>query len=434
MATTRGASGIDKRARVLNQLRHQILTALSDGHGGTAFLGEPLDEARRDPWRKDFEQSVRGFLRENGVQLKSEDAFVEDLAARVELSGPIADLLVDETVSEVMVVGPEKVYVEREGKIERTDRRFRNEDELRGVIQRVAAALGRRVDDGAPMVDARLPDGSRVNGVLQPISVDGSMLTIRKFSLDIRSVESFVERGSASPNMMKLLEIAVRGRLNAVVVGGTGTGKTTLLNLLASFIPAEERIITIEDTAELRLAQEHVGRLEARHPDTRGEGRVTIAELFRNSLRMRPDRILVGECRGEEAFFMLQAMNTGHDGSLTTLHANSPRDALDRIENMVLMAGYALPANVVRKQVASAIDLLVQVRRYADGSRKIESITEVTGTQGETVSLAEIFKFEEQGRGKDGKVAGRFVSSGFVPKFYEELRGRGQNPPMNIFQ
>ena len=430
MSTVQAAQS--DRERVMNRLRLQIMRALEAQRGSFDVFTRPLDRSQEEAWREEFIQQASAFLETNGVQLRKMGPFLDNLADRVVELGPIADLILDETISEIMVVGPEQLYVEEKGQLVRLDRVFPGESELQAVVRRIVAALGRRIDENAPMVDARLGDGSRVNAVIPPIAVDGAMLTIRKFSLDIRSIDDYVSRGSASENMMKFLETAVQNRVNLVVSGGTGSGKTTLLNLLASFIPENERIVTIEDTAELALEQEHVGRMEARQPDTDGDGEVSIGDLFRNSLRMRPDRIIVGECRGPEAFTMLQAMNSGHDGSMTTTHANSPREAIDRIESLVLTAGLDLPKAVVRKMIVTAVDLLVQIRRYGDGSRKIQSITEITGVQGDSVSLSEVFSFEEEDRIED-KVVGSFQSAGFIPKFYEHLRDRGVRVPMNIF-
>ena len=283
------------------------------------------------------------------------------------------------------------------------------------------------------MVDSRLPDGSRVNVIVPPLAVQGPMLTIRKFVRPIVAAEDLIQLGSMSPNMSRLLQIAVETKRNIVICGGTATGKTTLLNVLSSFIPADERIITIEDAAELQLFQVHVGRLEARPPDINGEGAVTIGDLFRNSLRMRPDRIIVGECRGPEALDMLQAMNSGHDGSITTTHANSTKDALARLETMAMMAGSGLDSRSVRKQIASAVDIIVSLARYADGSRKINMISEMTGMEGETITRLDLFRFRQTGIGEDGKVLGVFEGSGTIPRFYDEVRAQGVTPPMDIF-
>ncbi len=392
-------AAVAEKNRNLDRLRLKILRSL-----------EPYMHAanRQDPdWGTTFAEKAQQVIVAANVKMKNADSLIDGLREELAMYGPICDLVYDEAVSEIMVVGPKKIYVEVKGKIGRLERQFGSEGELQDVVRTIAESLGRRIDDNIAMVDARLPDGSRVNAVVPPLAVDGSMLTIRKFSLSIKTAADFVAQGSASENMIRLLDVAVKARLNIVVVGSTGSGKTTLLNLLSTFIPEDERILTIEDTAELQLPQEHVGRLEARPADIHGRDPVTIADLFRNTLRMRPDRIVVGECRGPEAFTMLQAMNTGHDGSLTTIHANSPRDAVDRIENMCLMAGYSIPPAVFRRQIASAIELLVQVKRFSDGSRKIESITEITGMIGEIVSLSVCFKVVVKGRSSMGKVEGQ---------------------------
>jgi pilus assembly protein CpaF len=294
--------------------------------------------------------------------------------------------------------------------------------------------VGKSVNERHPMADSRLPDGSRVNVIVPPLSVLGPMITIRKFVRPIVSAEDLVQLGSISSNMGRFLEVAVRTKQNIVISGGTATGKTTLLNVLSSFIPAEERIITIEDAAELQLFQTHVGRLEARPPDANGEGAVTIGDLFRNSLRMRPDRIIVGECRGPEALDMLQAMNSGHDGSITTTHANTTKDAMSRLETMAMMAGSGLDSKAIRKQIASAIDVVVSLARYADGTRKVNMISELTGMEGDTITRLDLFRFRQTHVGSDGRVQGVFESNGAIPRFYDEVRAQGVNPPMDIFK
>jgi pilus assembly protein CpaF len=346
--------------------------------------------------------------------------------------GPIERLLADDTITEVMVNGPSQVYIERDGKISLTDVRFLNDDHVLLVINRIIRPLGRRIDRKWPMVDARLPDGSRVNAIIRPCAVDAPSVTIRKFAKRRFTVADLVALGSMTEEMAGFLEACVVSRLNIVVSGGTGSGKTTLLNVLSSFIPDEERIVTIEDAAELRLSQTHVVRLETKPPEPGDTQRVTIRDLVINSLRMRPDRIIVGECRGGEALDMLQAMNTGHDGSLTTIHANSPRDMLSRLETLVLMAGMDLPLSVVRRQVVSAIDLVVQQARLRDGTRKIVAITEVERMEGETPVMQDIFVFEDQGQ-QDGKVIGRLKPTGIRPTFTERLIARGFDLPASMF-
>lgn len=339
--------------------------------------------------------------------------------------GPIQPLLDDPDVSEVMVNGPNKVFIEKGGRLTKSGVTFDDDDHVLRIIDRIILPLGRRVDADSPAVDARLPDGSRVNAVIRPVSIDGPCITIRKFKKDKLSIDDLVKFDSLTKNMGEFLNACVHAHLNIVVSGGTGSGKTTLLNVLSSFIPEHERIVTIEDAAELQLQQDHVLRLETKVPNVDGRGAVTIRDLVRNSLRMRPDRIVVGECRGGETLDMLQAMNTGHDGSLTTLHANSPRDALSRMETMVLMSGMDLPLKVVRQQISSAVDLIVQQTRLKDGSRKVTAITEVAGMEGETVVLTDVFKFEQTGIGEGGKVLGELRATGIRPIFGPRLEAAG---------
>ncbi|MEA3341905.1 MAG: CpaF family protein [Chloroflexota bacterium] len=346
--------------------------------------------------------------------------------------GPIGSLLKDESVTEVMVNGPKQIYVERAGKVTLTDVHFLNDEHVMKTINKIIKPLGRQVNRSHPMVDARLPDGSRVNAIIPPCAIDGPTITIRKFSKERLTVSDLVSFGTLTDNMAKFLEACVVSRLNIIIAGGTGSGKTTTLNVLSSYIPASDRIVTIEDAAELQLAQEHVVRLETAKPEPDGTGEVTIRDLVINSLRMRPERIIIGECRGGEALDMLQAMNTGHDGSLTTIHANTPRDTLSRLETLVLMAGMDLPLSVVRKQIVSAIDLIVQQSRLRDGSRKITHITEIQGIEGETVVMQHIFLFEEEGE-QDGKVIGRLKPTGIRPNFTDVLIRRGFNLPPTTF-
>ena len=347
--------------------------------------------------------------------------------------GPIQPLLDDPDVSEVMVNGPKKVFIEKNGKLTKSAITFDDDDHVLRIIDRIILPLGRRVDADTPTVDARLPDGSRVNAVVRPVSIDGPSITIRKFRKDKLSIQQLIDYGSLTPHMAEFIRACVLAHLNIVISGGTGSGKTTLLNVLSSFIPEEERIVTIEDAAELQLQQDHVLRMETKVPNIDGKGAVTIRDLVRNSLRMRPDRIIVGECRGGEALDMLQAMNTGHDGSLTTLHANTPRDALSRLETMVLMAGMDLPLKVVRQQISSAVDLIIQQTRLKDGSRKVTAITEVVGMEGETVVMTDIFKFEQTGVGEKGKIIGELKPSGIRPIFSPRLEAAGFKLGAEIF-
>ncbi len=348
--------------------------------------------------------------------------------------GPIEKLLADPKVTEIMVNGANKIYVERDGKLTLSQVTFTSNLQLRNVIERIVTPLGRRIDEKTPYVDARLQDGSRVNAVIEPLSIDGPALTIRKFPEDRITIDDYVDRfGSMTRAMADFLKICVEQGLNIIISGGTGTGKTTLLNVMSGFIPSNERIITVEDAAELQLKQEHVVRLETRPANMEGQGEVTIRDLIRNSLRMRPDRIVVGECRDGAALDMLSAMNTGHDGSMTTVHANTPREGISRLETLCLMAGMELPVKAIREQIAGAVNLIVQISRLSDGSRKIKSITEVVGIQGETVTLQEIFRFKEEGFDKNRKIIGQFQAMGLIPTFIEKFEQRGVQIPRNLF-
>jgi pilus assembly protein CpaF len=428
---------------------------------GSAPGGAP--GARSNEEIRQFKQWLIGRVSasfENPIALKNNDATHKEVearlqeayagarvnlpeSARVELMkevmneffgfGPIQPLLEDPTITEVMVNGPTHVYVERNGKITLTPLKFDDDDHVRRVIDRIILPLGRRVDLDSPLVDARLPDGSRVNAIIPPVAIDGPCITIRKFSTKKLTIDDLIKFGSVTPQIAEFLKACVVARLNLVISGGTGSGKTTLLNVLSGFIPPDERIVTIEDAAELKLNQEHVVRMETKKPNIEGKGEVTIRDCVRNSLRMRPERIVVGECRGGEALDMLQAMNTGHDGSLTTLHANAPRDALSRMETMSLMAGMDLPLKVLREQIASAVELIVQQSRLRDGSRKITYITEVAGMEGDTVVLQDIFKFVEDGVDKTGRVVGSIQPTGLRPLFTPKLEAAGFKLPPEIF-
>jgi pilus assembly protein CpaF len=348
--------------------------------------------------------------------------------------GPLEKFLDDDTITEIMVNRPDQIYIERNGRIELTSARFLNDAQIRAVIQRIIQPLGRHVDESVPYVDARLADGSRVHVILPPLALNGPKLTIRKFFRNKLTTNDLLRLGSLSRQVATFLETMVQARANIMISGGTGTGKTTLLNVLSNYIPEEQRIITVEDAAELQINKNHVIALEARAPSTEGTGAVSIRELVRNTLRMRPDRIVVGECRGGEALDMLQAMNTGHDGSLTTIHANSPRDALSRLETLVLMAGVELPSRAIREQIASAINLVVHVSRLPDGSRKVTNITEISGLGENSVFLTQdIFLFKQQGTDATGRIIGRFEPTSMVPRFVERLRDRGTKVPMEVF-
>ena len=348
--------------------------------------------------------------------------------------GPLEQFLDDETINEIMVNGPHQIYVERKGRLELTSQDFMDEASVQSIIDRIVAPIGRRIDESQPYVDARLPDGSRVNAIIPPLSLSGPCITIRKFSKSAITDADMLRFGTWNADISAFLRICVLLRKNIIVAGGTGSGKTTLLNVLSTYLPVTERIVTIEDAAELRLAQPHVIRLEARPPNIEGRGAVTIRDLVRNALRMRPDRIIVGECRGGEALDMLQAMNTGHDGSLTTVHANSPRDVISRLETLVLMAGMELPSRAIREQVASAIDIIVHESRLSDGSRKVTTVTEVGGMEGNQIVMQDIFEFKQTGLGPDNKVLGHFRPTGSMPTFFETLKARGLALDPTIFQ
>lgn len=347
--------------------------------------------------------------------------------------GPIEQLLKDPDISEIMVNGPKQIFVERRGKIEQVGFTFRDNEHVLHIIDKIVSPIGRRIDESMPMVDARLPDGSRVNAIIPPLSLVGPVITIRKFFRDPLTIQDLIRFGTLTPKMATFLEACVKGRLNIVISGGTGSGKTSTLNVLSSFIPGNERIVTIEDSAELQLRQDHVITLESRPPNIEGKGAITIRDLVRNSLRMRPERIVVGEVRSGEALDMLQAMNTGHDGSLTTGHANSPRDILSRLETMVLMAGMELPVRAIREQMASAIDIIVQQARLRDGSRKIINITEVMGMEGDVITLQDIFSYEAEGLDERGKLKGRFKATGVRPKAMDKLLMSGVVIPDDVF-
>jgi len=386
--------------------------------------------------REEARQAIESIIASGAIELPSQVdrmRFVREMTAEIMGYGPIEPFLADESISEVMVNGPNQIYVERHGRLAAVAARFINEQTLMRVIERIVNPLGRRIDEGSPMVDARLPDGSRVNAIIPPLSLVGPVLTIRKFSTQRFTMQRLVEAGSLTASMAQLLHLCVRHRRNIIVSGGTGSGKTTFLNALSASIPASERIVTIEDAAELRLAQPHVLALEARPPNVEDRGEVTIRDLVRNALRMRPDRIVVGECRGGEALDMLQAMNTGHDGSMTTGHANSPRDLLSRLEVMVLMAGMDLPVRAIREQIASSIDIIVQLARFSDGRRRVTAIVEVDGMEGDVILTQPLFSFRQRGCSPDGQVLGEHISLGHAPQFYEELEEAGVALDRSLF-
>ena len=384
--------------------------------------------------RTNIEEMFNKFLDEDGTAITrvERQKMLESIFDEILGFGPIQPLLNDDTITEVMVNGPFRVYLERKGKLLLSDVTFQNDEHVMRIIERIIAPIGRRVDESKPFEDARLPDGSRVNIIIPPLALDGPVVTIRKFPKYRIMVEDYIKFGTATGEMMEFLRACVEARLNVFISGGTGSGKTTLLNIMSGFIPEDERIITIEDAAELRLVQDHVVRLESRQPNIEGKGAVTIMDLVKNALRMRPERIVVGEIRGGEALSMLQAMNTGHDGSLSTGHANAPRDMISRLETMCLMSGVDIPARAIREQIASALDLIVQISRLKDGSRKITHITEVQGMEGEAVVLQDVFVFEQTAF-IDGKVQGKLRPTGIRPKFTEKFEAAGIKLPQNVF-
>jgi pilus assembly protein CpaF len=414
----------EAREARLDELRRRVHQRVIHELGGSL----PQHEAGLVGLNSQLQQLLNHALHEEVTPLSSTDraTLIRDVTDDVLGHGPIERYLQDASVTEIMVNGPDSVYVERQGKLECTGVAFVDEAHLRRTIERIVSVVGRRIDESSPMVDARLPDGSRVNAIYPPLAVGGPYLTIRKFSADPLTVDDMVGFGSLTIEAAHFLELCVKGRLNIAVSGGTSTGKTTLLNMLSSFIPETERMVTIEDSKELQLRQHHVLSLEARPPNSEGRGEVAIRDLVRNALRMRPDRIIVGECRSGEALDMLQAMNTGHEGSLTTVHANSPRDALARIETMTLMSGFDLPVRAIREQMASALDLVVQLTRLRDGSRRVTHITEVERMEGDVVVLQDVFLFDfGMGYDPDGQVRGRLKATGLRPRVAERLADRG---------
>ena len=404
--------------RLLKVLDLSLLTTLEEGTARTQIR----------------EITNRLFVDESApLSLGQRQFLVRRIEDEVMGHGPLEPLLADPAVADILVNGPNAVYVERRGKLELTDVRFNDDAHLLNIIDRIVSAVGRRIDESSPMVDARLKDGSRVNAVIPPLAIDGPSLSIRRFAVELLSAEDLVRLGAMDENVARVLQAVVKARMNVVVSGGTGAGKTTLLNILSSFIPVDERIVTIEDSAELQLRQPHVVRLETRPPNIEGKGEVSSRDLVRNSLRMRPDRIIVGEVRGAEALDMLQAMNTGHDGSLTTVHANSPRDALSRIETMVSMSGIQFPMKALRAQMAAAINVVVQVARNEDGRRRVVSLQEINGMEGDIITMSELFTFERQGLDASGNVQGRLKATGIIPAFSRRLAERGIDLPVSVF-
>lgn len=410
----------DLRGRVQNKL--------------LASLDPSMDVTKTSEIRRVIQEQFEQILNEENIVLSRPERarLFEQIAAEILGFGPIQPLLDDDSVTEIMINGPKNIYVERKGRLQRVPLTFENNDHVMRIIDRIVAPLGRRIDESSPYVDARLPDGSRVNAVIPPISLVGPTLTIRKFSKNPITIEQLVQYGSVTPEIVEFLKACVIARLNIVISGGTGSGKTTLLNVLSGFIPSDERILTIENAAELQLRQEHVVTLESRPSNIEGRGEVTIRQLVMNALRMRPDRIIVGEIRDEAALDMLQAMNTGHDGSMTTAHSNGPRDTISRLEVMTMMAGMELPVRAIREQISSAIDLIVHQERLRDGSRRIVNVTEVTGMEGEVITMTDIFVFEQMGI-ENGKVSGKLKPTGLRPHFMEKIEASGIHLPPSVF-
>ncbi|MBM3496994.1 MAG: CpaF family protein, partial [Armatimonadetes bacterium] len=429
----RGRKEIDPRT-ALKMVIHKRLVEVIDLKKLNKEMAD--SEEKEEALRKQAYASVCRLMDDEGKSVTDRhdrEKIVKEVLDEALGLGPLEDLLGNDKVTEIMVNRRDQTFIELKGKLVEVDANFTDDAQLLGVIERIVHPVGRRIDEKSPMVDARLPDGSRVNAIIPPLALDGPSLTIRKFSKDPLTVQNLIEFGTFTDEMADLLRACVEAKLNILISGGTGSGKTTLLNVLSGFIPPDERIVTVEDSAELQLKQPHVVRLESRPANIEGEGQVTIRDLVKNCLRMRPDRIVVGECRGAESLDMLQAMNTGHDGSLTTVHANSPRDCISRLETLVMFSGLDLPSKAIREQIASAIHIIIQQARLLDGTRKITQIAEVTGMEGPTITLQDIFVFKQEGMDEDRRVVGRFVATGFVPKFITRLEAMGIALPKGIF-
>lgn len=420
----------DEKFKWRNQVHGELLEMMDLRR---TDIGSMDEEALRQHVQEMIKEIIRNMGNKLPADLDRENLAAEVLNEAVGL-GPLEDLLADEGVTEIMVNKFDDIYVERNGKLTKSGVTFSSDDAVMSAIERIVSPLGRRIDESSPMVDARLKDGSRVNAIIPPLALRGPCLTIRKFAKQKLTSDDMIKFGAINENMVKFLEMAVKQRKNIIISGGTGSGKTTLLNVLSNFIPPNERIVTVEDAAELKLNQPHLVGLEARPANLEGKGAVPIRDLVKNCLRMRPDRIVVGECRGGEALDMLQAMNTGHDGSLTTAHANTPRDLISRLEVMVMMTGMELPISAIREMVASAVDIVVQQTRFSDGSRKIVNIAEITGVEQNIVQMQDIFRYQQESFDAEGRIVGQFIATGAIPEFYEDLRQRGISVDMSIFQ
>lgn len=420
----------DERDELFYEIKQKVHTRIID-----EVNLEALHRLNSSEIRPEIGILVERLLAEQKILLNEieKQALVDEIVDELIGLGPLEPLMRDPTVTDILCNTYRNIYVERHGVLERTNSRFVSDTHMMTIIDRIVSRVGRRIDESTPMVDARLPDGSRVNAIIPPLSIDGPTLSIRRFSKDPLKMENLIAFKSITPEIARFLSGCVQARLNIMISGGTGTGKTTMLNILSSYIPNRERIVTIEDAAELQLQQEHVVRLETRPPSIEGTGQVTQRDLVRNSLRMRPDRIIIGEVRGAEAFDMLQAMNTGHEGSLTTIHSNSPRDSLTRLESMILMTGVDLPESAMRFMISSALDLIIQIVRFSDGTRRVTSVSEVVGMEGSVITLQEIFVFERRGVDKNGRVLGRFHATGIRPSFSDKLVAAGIDVPEELF-
>jgi len=420
----------DQRFKWRNKIHDELLHNMDLRRTDIGSMNE-------DQLRKHIKNMIKEIIKDLGDELPkkiNKTKLLSDVLNEAIGLGPLEELIADESITEIMVNRYDEIYIEKKGKLTRSEIVYSSDDAVMSAIERIVAPLGRRIDESSPMVDARLQDGSRVNAIIPPLALRGPCITIRKFSKQKLFAKDLIKFDAINQAMIDFLEMAVLHKKNIVVSGGTGSGKTTLLNILSNFIPSSERIVTVEDAAELQLAQPHLVRLEARPPNTEGKGAISIRELVKNCLRMRPDRIVVGECRGGEALDMLQAMNTGHDGSLTTAHANTPRDMMARLEVMVMMSGMELPSRAIREQISSAVDIVVQQTRFSDGSRRVVNITEITGMETDTIQMQDIFTFKQRGFNKEGNVTGDYITTGRVPEFYEELSARGIKVDMSIFQ
>ncbi|MGF1752801.1 CpaF family protein [Vibrio makurazakiensis] len=437
----RKIKAVEERDREVEESRKQLEQELEIKHYYHQRLLETLDlgllsSLEQDRAKQDLHEAIIQIMADDQSRPMSAEGrkrVVQQIEDEVFGLGPLEPLLNDKTVSDILVNGPKNVFVERRGKLEKTPYTFLDDRHLRNILDRIVSQVGRRIDEASPMVDARLLDGSRVNAIIPPLALDGPTVSIRRFAVDKLNMENLLGFNSLSPQMAKFVEAAVQGELNILISGGTGSGKTTTLNIFSGFIPSDDRIITIEDSAELQLQQPHVVRLETRPANLEGKGEITQRELVKNSLRMRPDRVVLGEVRGSEAVDMLAAMNTGHDGSLATIHANTPRDALSRVENMFSMAGWNISAKNLRSQIASAIHLVVQMERQEDGKRRMVSIQEINGMEGEIITMSEIFKFQRQGLDEDGNIIGYYTATGVVPGCHDQLSKRGLDLPFELF-